>query len=289
MKAMIIGSTGYLGVNLLHYLVERHHEVVDPSTLLGKRFDLRDNSQVNAINWNVDVIYMFAGLTGTANSFQTPSEFLNTNVNGLNLLLKSVAQSRFRPRLIFPSTRLIYKGSASALSETAPQEARTVYAASKIAAERLLQAYGMHFDIPSIIVRVCVPYGQIVDGPYRYGTVGFMLEQARTERVIKLFNCGKMRRTFTHVLDLCELFLRLGGREREAYEVFNVPGEDMSLREVAEAIANRLGVGIEMIEWQPSAERVESGDTIFDGAKLSEELGWSPSCRFHRWVETLTT
>lgn len=287
MKVMIIGSTGYLGRNLRQYLDVQNHEVVDPSSVLGTRFDITNVDHVNAISWHVDVIYILAGLTGTVNSFQNSVEHLNTNVMGVRHLLQAISQSAYRPRLIFPSSRLIFKGSHNLLLEDAPREARTVYAASKIAAEHLLEAYAMRFDIPCTIVRVCVPYGQLVTGPYRYGTVGFMLEQATTQRVIKLYNRGIMRRTFTHVHDLCNFFDRLATSQQAGYEVFNLPGENLSLFEVATAIANQLNVRVEMVQWDELTKRTESGDTIFDGSRVLEKLRWLPNESFQGWVRTL--
>jgi UDP-glucose 4-epimerase len=287
MKVMIIGSTGYLGSNLRQYLEEQNHEVVDPSSVLGNRFDITNIDHVNAIAWHADVIYILAGLTGTVNSFQNSIEHLNTNVMGIRHLLEAISQSEYRPRLIFPSSRLVFKGSHTPLLEDSPREARTVYAVSKIAAEHLLEAYSVRFEIPCTVVRVCVPYGQLVTGPYRYGTVGFMLEQARTQRVIKLFNRGIMRRTVTHMLDLCKLLDRLATSQQAGYEVFNVPGENLSLFEVATAISNQLNVRIRMIEWDESTRRTESGDTIFDGSRVFEKLGWLPTETFRGWVNTL--
>ncbi len=287
MKVMIIGSTGYLGRNLRQYLEVQNHEVVDPSSVLGNRFDITNIDHVNSITWHVDVIYVLAGLTGTGNSFQNSIEHLNTNVMGIRHLLQAISESEYRPHLVFPSSRLIFKGSNTPLAEDAPREARTIYAVSKIAAEHLLQAYAVRFDIPCTVVRVCVPYGQIVNGPYRYGTVGFMLEQASTQGVIKLFNRGLMRRTFTHVLDICRLFGRFPTKQQAGFEVFNVSGENLSLLEVATAIAVKMKIRIEMIQWDELAMRAESGDTIFDGTRIFEKLGWQPQETFRGWVETL--
>jgi UDP-glucose 4-epimerase len=242
---------------------------------------------VNLIALNVDVIYILAGLTGTVNSFQNSLDYLNTNVMGIRNLLEAISQSEYRPRLIFPSSRLIFKGSQSPLMEDAPREAKTVYASTKIAAEHLLEAYSVHFDIPCTVFRVCVPYGQLVNGPYRYGTVGFMLEQARTQQVIKLFNRGSMRRTVTHLLDVCKLLDRLATSHQAGYEVFNVPGENFSLFDVATAIADQLDVRIEMIEWDELTRRTESGDTIFDGSRVFKRFGWLPQETFRGWVNTL--
>jgi UDP-glucose 4-epimerase len=287
MKVMIIGSTGYFGRNLLQYLEGQNHHVVDPSSLLGARFDITNIEHVNLIALNVDVIYILAGLTGTVNSFQNSLDYLNTNVMGIRNLLEAISQSEYRPRLIFPSSRLIFKGSQSPLMEDAPREAKTVYASTKIAAEHLLEAYSVHFDIPCTVFRVCVPYGQLVNGPYRYGTVGFMLEQARTQQVIKLFNRGSMRRTVTHLLDVCKLLDRLATSHQAGYEVFNVPGENFSLFDVATAIADQLDVRIEMIEWDELTRRTESGDTIFDGSRVFKRFGWLPQETFRGWVNTL--
>jgi len=261
--------------------------VITPHDFIGERFDILNTDHVDALPWNVDVVYLFAGVNGTLKSFLNPIDYLNINILGLGNILRSIEKSNYRPRIVFPSSRLVYKGSVFPLTEESPKEAKTVYAASKIAAEHLLEAYAKNYDLPCTIIRLCVPYGSLSKVAYGYGTIGNMVDQARGQGIIRLFGDGAMRRTFTHVADLCEIFVRLGLPSKETFGLFNMPGDNLSLIEAAQGLSRRFNAKIEMIEWTDEFLRIESGDTVFDGSRLIEKFMWTASYSFFDWVDTV--
>jgi UDP-glucose 4-epimerase len=271
MKSLFIGGGGYIGRHLVAALQAGGHETIvigrggDDGTL---RADLADPTTLAGIDWEVDRVYLFAGVTGTADSFNQVERYVRGNEMGLLNVLDSIRRSGHRPRVIFPSSRLVYKGAEAPLAESAQLEAKTVYAANKIACEHYLQAYQQAFDVPYTIFRICVPYGNTISEQYSFGTVGNFITQAKQNGRIRLYGGGVVRRTFTHIDDLCRLIL-LGAASVDCEnQTLNLPGEDLSLHEAAELIAERLGVQIESVEWPAFDLRIESGSTVFDGARL---------------------
>ena len=217
-------------------------------------------------------ILFFAGMTGTEKSFTAAERFLDVNEQGLlNLLVRLVPLGAHAPKVIFPSSRLVYRGSDSPLIEDAPKEAKTVYAANKLACEYLLQAYHVRYGLPYSVVRICVPYGSLVSSDYSYGTIGFFMKQAEEGGPITLYGDGKIRRTFTHVGDIAEAVYRLS--QSGATGTFNIGGTTYSLGEVAQMIANRKGVEVKFIPWPDLAFLLESGTTFFDATKLAKTVG----------------
>ena len=175
------------------------------------------------------------------------------------------------PKVIFPSSRLVYKGSDMPLAEDAPKEAKTVYAANKIACELYLEAYHNRFGIPYDVIRICVPYGNIISSDYSYGTVGFFMREIAAGRPIPLFGGGKQGRTFTHVEDICAAVELLMASDEDG--VFNVGGENLSLYEAALKVVGGDAAKVRAVDWPPEALLIESGGTMFDSTKL-EKLGW---------------
>lgn len=270
MKRMaIFGSRGYLGTQLSAWFSKRDWEV--------EGFD-RPECDVTSESWwqsfdvaRYDCILFFAGLTGTEKSFAEADDFLSVNERGLLNLLKLLAPlGAEAPLVIFPSTRLVYKGAELPLSEDAPMEAKTVYAANKLACEALLQAYAARYGLRYAVTRICVPYGSLVAHDYSYGTVGMLLKQAASGK-ITLYGDGRQRRTFTHVVDICE---RIGVlAEKGVTGVYNIGGHTYALCDIARRIADREGAIVAPVSWPDAARRMESGSTFFDSSRLDLATG----------------
>lgn len=274
MKCLVIGAAGYLGRHLAHTLRAAGHDVLAVARrgLDTPAVDVGDAQSLRVLDWNVDVVFMFAGVTGTTTSFPEFESFIRGNEVGLLNVLECIRHSGQRPRVVFPSTRLVYRGSPQPLAETAPLQARTVYAASKIACEMHLDAYANAFGIPHTVFRICVPYGNSLGGRYSYGTVGNFIQQAQDSGRIRLYGDGSLRRTFTHVDDVCKVIMLASARDDCAQQIFNVPGEDLSLLQAAQLIATHQQAEIELAPWPEFDLRIESGSTVFDGAKLLARL-----------------
>ncbi len=84
--------------------------------------------------------------------------------------------------------------------------------------------------------------------------------------------------------DLCD-FLIAGAMNRNcANDVYNVGGENYSLKEMAELIAQKYNVGIDFVEWPEVELKIETGDTVFDSQKLDSILKLNYTKTFRGWV-----
>ena len=140
MKCIVFGSNGYLGANLVSYL-EENGNVVNQGIQNNPRIDVRNTDSISNINWDVDCVFFMAGRTGTIDSFKSYQDFLIDNQLILLNVLDSISKSSFKPKIIFPSTRTVYKGSDQPLTIDSKLESKTLYAANKIACEQILYAY----------------------------------------------------------------------------------------------------------------------------------------------------
>ena len=269
-RIAIFGGNGYLGSQLAAYFAAKGAtcDVIDVPTFDVTRADCWEKFSPT----DYSAILFFAGMTGTEKSFTAAERFLDVNEQGLlNLLIRLAPLGAQAPKVIFPSTRLVYKGSDEPLAEDAPKEAKTVYAANKLACEYLLQAYHVRYGIPYAVVRICVPYGSLVSSDYSYGTIGFFLKQATAGGPITLYGDGSVLRTFTHVGDICIAIERL--MSSGAMGTYNIGGADYALVDVARMIADRKGLEVTFVPWPDIAARLESGSTFFNASKLSSAVG----------------
>lgn len=283
-KAIVLGATGYIGTHLCAYLRRQGYAVQSDATHGGGHRDLSRPGELERFDWDVTSVFLMAGRTGTKVSFEKSSLFIRDNINVLLAVLDLIRGNGLRPRLVFPSSRLVYKGFDAPLQEDSPRESRTVYAAAKQCCESLLEAYSLAYDIPFSVVRIGAPYGHCLGGGYSYGTIGFMTAQARDSGVIRLFGDGSFRRSFTHISDICRILLAVSEAGVAENRTYNMPGEDLSLFELASLIAQKYGAGITFADWPDFDHRIESGSTIFDGARLIRDLQIEPQCRVKQWL-----
>lgn len=278
-KIGVIGANGYIGKHIVSYL-QRYYDVnVNSYDIVAEcdlpnyhKVDLTDKESIKGLNLDLDYIFMFAGLTGTYNGFNEYEKFISINELGLLNLLDAIKNSEYRPKVIFPSTRLVYKGIDKSLKEDDLKECKTIYAANKLACEGYLQAYHDSFDIPYTIFRICLPYGNLLSTDYSFGTVGFFIKQAKAGKDITLYGGGNIKRTFTHMEDLCYQIIEGSFHHESNGQTYNVGGETLSLHDAAEIIAAKYGTKVTEIPWPERDLRIESSHTYFDDTKIRSLL-----------------
>lgn len=280
-KVSIIGSNGYLGRNLTWFLnqlgVELYCYDLQPKSDVENVFyqttDITNFDQVSSINFDVDLIFLFAGLTGTSQSFSDYNSFFDVNQKGIVNILTHMKNRASNARIVFPSTRLVYKGiKDTPLSEDSEKEPKTIYALTKLACEETLALYQKVFSIDYTVFRICIPYGNLFPGDFSYGTIGFFIKKAKAGENICLFGDGLLKRTFTHIYDICSIIFDASCCNSTINQTYNIGGETKSLKDIAFLVSQKYGVEVCHIPWPEFEEKIESGDTIFDDTKLFNTL-----------------
>jgi UDP-glucose 4-epimerase len=295
-KALVFGANGYLGRHIA-YLLKQHNISFIPTgqavTSVDnytnyKKIDITKNSELDQLDFNVDYIFMFAGLTGTQNSPELKKKFAEVNEQGLINILEHCKKIP-DVRIIFPSTRLVYKGVENTpLLESDQKEAKTIYAENKLNCEKILFDYNFKYKIDYTVFRICVPYGNLIDKTYSYGTIGFFISKASKGENITIYGDGSLKRTFTHVKDICEIILKSIHINSTKNKIYNIGSNDsLSLLDVADFVSNKYNVGVEFIDWPKEALKIESGDTIFNDTKLQKEVNYKYQYSLKEWVKEL--
>lgn len=296
-RYLVTGASGYLGHNLCDYLLRKGYSVtgVDVNAWTGDAYDnftfmqadLCDPSVYRQLAAGNAAIFFLTGLSGTAKSFANYANYVAVNELSLLHLLDTMKNQGSKTRIVFPSSRLVYQGCpGKELPEDAPKESKTIYSVNKIACEAYLEAYHKAFGIDYRVMRIGVPYGNLTGEGYSYGTIGFFLKQAKTGE-ITLYGDGSLRRTFTHVEDLCRQFLALAETGETKYLTYNALGENYSLKEAASLIGERFGAKISYRAFPELEMKLESGDTIFDGRRMEQLLSEPLKHRLSDWLKKI--
>lgn len=294
-KIAIIGANGYIARNLIYVLKRDYPDFdlklygIESAFIDGSgnytTVNMTDRESIKKIDLSCDIIFMLVGRTGSVNGFDEYDSFIDINERTLLNLLSEYRRQKSSARIIYPSTRLVYRGKFEPQKEDAEKEFKTIYAMNKYACEQYLQQYHRVYDVQYTILRICVPYGTLIPGASSYGTAEFMLSKAKKGENISLYGDGSVRRTLTYMEDLCITMIEAALSDKCANDVYNVGGEDYSLKEMAELIAAKYKVGIDYISWPDVALKIESGNTVFDSEKLDISIGNHNKTSFSQWID----
>jgi UDP-glucose 4-epimerase len=121
--------------------------------------DIRDARFVEEACRGIDVVCHLAALIAIPYSYQAPESFIDTNVKGTLNVLEAVRRVGCQ-RVIHTSTSEVYGTPATLpIIETHPLQGQSPYSASKIAADKLCEAYHRSYGVPVVTLRPFNTYG----------------------------------------------------------------------------------------------------------------------------------
>lgn len=174
--------------------------------------------------------------------------------------------------------------SAAGIAEEFPLEgARSLYGATKLASELILQEYAFNYGVPIMINRC-----GILTGPWQMGKVDqgvITLWAARHLfgkglRYTGFGGHGKQVRDLLHIEDLFDLVLRqLGEMSEWNGQVFNVGGGrevSISLQELTRLCREATGNTVP-IEPVPETSAVDLRIYLTDSSKVRKRFDWRPT------------
>lgn len=288
-KITVVGSESFLAQNFIKYLNQRDnlqqcngskstfslfcYDYVDKSdTENYQKIDFSSAESIRLINYDVDYFLIFIGKTGTVNGFHEYESFIQVNEIYLLNILSCYAKQDKRPLIIYPSSRLLFAAADTKVSESSKWDLRSVYAVTKASAENYLKIYERTYGIRYVILRMCTPYGSLIESAGNYGTFEIFYNQAKYKRKISIFGDGTQKKTYTRMEDICEAFLKLIEAENIKHHSYNLGGQALSMNDMAKCIATELGAGIEHVPWPEEYEMVDGGSVIFDSSRFDHEF-----------------
>lgn len=154
----------------------------------------------------------------------------------------------------------------------------SVFGASKVAADVLVQEYGRYFDLPTACFRGGTLTGPQHSAAQLHGFLGYVMRCAMTRTPYTVFGYeGKQVRDAIHAKDLIAAFDRFWRQPRVA-EVYNIGGGRFSNCSVREAITLAEKLTGEQMSWSYS-ETNRTGDHIWwigDNGRFERHYpGWA--------------
>jgi NAD dependent epimerase/dehydratase len=295
-KVLVTGADGFIGSHLVERLVGLGADVrafclyssngslgwldgAEPEVrgALDVRLgDIRDARFVEQCCRDVDTVFHLAALVAVPYSYLAPESFVDTNIKGTLNVLEGVRRAGCR-RLVQTSTSEVYGTPATLpITENHPLRGQSPYSASKIAADKLCEAYHHTFKLPVVTVRPFNTYGP------RQSTravIPTIITQALTGDVIRLGDLNTTR-DFTFVADTVEGFWRASQMAGIAGQEINVGTDaEISIGDLARLICQLIDkepvIEVDPLRLRPAASEVRQ--LWASPARCRELLGWSPS------------
>jgi nucleoside-diphosphate-sugar epimerase len=244
MRYLVTGGSGFLGINLVRYLLERGHAVVSLDLLpfdyddcrdrveaiVG---DIRDRAAVDRAMQGVDIAVHCAA----ALPLYSKADILSTDIDGTRNVLESALAARV-DRVIHVSSTAVYGvPDHHPLYETDPLIGVGPYGEAKIAAERLC----IEYREKGMCIPILRPKSFV--GPERLGVFALLFDWARDGRNFPLPGRGDNLYQLMDVADLCDAIYLCATLDRAVVnDVFNVGAKEFdTVKNDFQAVLDRAG------------------------------------------------
>ena len=296
-KILLTGANGYIGRHIAHYLAcDCKNKILasdlHPLSVDGYKDyiqeDLANPRNIGHLVEDIDYIFFFCGATGSFELSSDPAKCVQSNEIALLNLLHAISDKKVKkPKIIFPSTRLIYSGlKDTPLVEEHTIGLKSIYSVSKYSCEQYLRIFENLDYINYTVFRICLPYGtSFLDHRFSYGTCSMFINMAINEKCIKVYGDGGQKRSLIHIMDLVRIISTVGMDRDSDNSLYNIGGPDtLSINEIAVAVANKFGAEIVHVPWTKLRLRMETGDTIFCSNKIESQFPVEYHFDFKTWL-----
>jgi len=293
-KVLVTGADGFIGSHLAEHLVSLDADVrafcfynsngsmgwLDGSVPAVKKGldvrlgDVRDARFVEEACRGVDTVFHLAALIAIPYSYIAPESFVDTNIKGTLNVLEGARRAGCR-RMVSTSTSEVYGTPDSVpIRETHPLQGQSPYSASKIAADKLCEAYHRSFKVPVVTLRPFNTFGPRQSTRAVLPTILVQLLAGKKE--VKL---GRLdpKRDLTFVADTVEGFVKAAEVEGIEGEVIQLgTGRMVSIGELFDAACVALDAKACVVQ-EHERLRPDDGEVMVllsDPSKAKSVLGW---------------
>lgn len=288
---LVTGGAGFIGSNLVEYLLERNYNVrVVDNLFAGSKDNLSEvindiefvNSDIRDITSmighcrDMDGVVHLAAISSVALSVEEPVMCNDVNINAtMNML--NIARGQGVKKVVFASSSAIYGNPEEdvPVNENCKAMPLTPYAISKYTSEMYCDVYSKLYNLPAVALRLFNVFGTKQNAKSEYSAViPKFIDALNNHNPPIIYGDGEQTRDFVYVKDVVaamELALT-----SDVTGTFNIAsGESYSVNELAEIIKKLLNKDINT-HYEPE----RSGEVKFSQADISlakNKLGFEPA------------
>lgn len=319
MTILITGGAGFIGSNLIHYLINKtDHEIVnvDKLTYAGNLVSLKDienndrytfeqvdicdydNVRELFSNYSPDAVMHLAAESHVDRSIDGPGEFIQTNIVGTFNLLQSAYiywkelpdEKKSKFRFLHVSTDEVFGslGENGFFTETTPYDPKSPYSASKASSDHLVRAWEHTYNFPALVTNCSNNYG-----PYQFPEklIPVVILNAINGKDIPIYGKGDNVRDWLYVEDHTAALYKVLS-EGETGETYNIGGKnEMKNIDIVNLICSILdelkpksnGSYEDQIKFVTDRPGHDKRYAI-DPTKIEKTLGFKPAHNFNEGI-----
>lgn len=297
-QILITGVAGFIGSNLLDFLVKETDWLIDgiddlstgneeniKHNLDNKRFTFYRAScdTLGAIK-KYDYIFHLAALPRIQPSFQLIKEHIHANLIQSVHLIELMIKENVYPKLIYSGSSAIY-GTPKTIPtpETELIDCLSPYAFQKYEVEKYLELIATRYPINYVTLRYFNPYGPRsfnTKNPFNaYSSViGIFLNKLKNGQKLQITGNGSQSRDFIHVYDLANANYMAAIHPEILNTSFNIGyGSTLTILDLAKMITPE---DYEFI----SKREGEAQITFADNTKAKNILNWKPTYELAKYI-----
>tara|TARA_Y100000389_G_C17446256_1_gene511802 strand:+ start:932 stop:1930 length:999 start_codon:yes stop_codon:yes gene_type:complete len=296
-KILVTGADGFIGSHLTEKLASQNKyniiALVNYNSFGGSGWldtvssevknkiniisgDIRDIKFVAKITKDCDIICHLAALISIPFSYHSPFSYVDTNIKGTLNLLQSSVDNKVK-KFIHTSTSEVY-GSAQyiPIDEKHPINAQSPYAASKVAADQLVNSYRDTFGLNTITLR---PFNTFGPRQSDRAVIPAIINQVLSnKKQIKLGNLYT-KRDFNFIDDITDAFVLAIECKKKIRDVLNI-GSNYSISikklisEISKLTGKKINIVVEKKRLRPKNGEVDH--LLASNKQIKKYLNWRP-------------
>lgn len=294
---LVTGGCGFIASNFINHMLQKYSDIkivnLDAMYYCASENNVLHSDQYVFVEGNInnanlvysvlvghaiDTVFHFAAQSHVDHSFSNPLQYTHDNVLGTHTLLETCRRYDKVQRFIHVSTDEVYGESKQ--NELEKDETQLLcptnpYAASKAAAEMMVNSYIHSYKMPIIITR-----GNNVYGPRQYPEklIPKFICLLNENKPVTLHGQGLTKRTFIHVDDVARAFecIMKNGQLHEIYNIGSESENEYTIVEIAQMLIKKLKPNEDPEKYISYVKDREFNDfRYFISNEKLKDLGWS--------------
>ena len=300
-KVFVTGAAGFIGSNLVDRLLKDGYKVIGWDNLSTGRirfledvlknpnftFIQGDNMDVDSLSnamIGCDTVFHLAANADVRFGLNHPSKDLNQNTIATFNVLQAMQNCGIK-RIIFSSTGSVYgESNIIPTPENAPFPIQTsLYGASKVAGESLIQAYSEGYGFESYIFR----FVSILGERYTHGHIfDFYKQLLDHPEYLNVLGDGTQRKSYLYVKDCVDAILHiLSLPSQNKVNIYNLGTDEyVQVNDSVRFIINHLGLNSEIRYSGGNKGWIGDNPFIFLDTKKIRNTGWKPELTIEQGV-----
>ncbi|MDC0449628.1 dTDP-glucose 4,6-dehydratase [Pelagibacteraceae bacterium] len=310
-KVIVTGGYGFIGSNLIKYLLKRNYFVinVDKLSYSANLYNLKDIKNKNYVffkadignkllltkllkKYNPSIIFNLAAETHVDRSIDSPEPFIKNNINAVFNLLETIRSykkiKKKKIKLVHISTDEVYgdlnKNNKRA-NENYAYRPSSPYAATKASADHLIKSYIRTYNFPAIISNCSNNYGP---NQFPEKLVPKIIFNILNNKSIPIYAKGLNSREWIYVEDHCRALeiISKKGKIGQNYNIgtnnslSNIKITKLILKKMKQKIQIGKKVKIIFVKDRPGHDLRYA----IDSKKIKKNLKWKPLTSLNKGI-----